>query len=105
MEKKYNIKRNREPLTDADISKGQDFDSFLKSYNATHIPFYKTGMFYMSVVAVGVVIAVGSYFALNNTETPAEPTAFVQPALKGIDVADTVFKVDAAEGGNFIYNT
>jgi hypothetical protein len=105
MEKKYNIKRNREPLTDADISKGQDFDSFLKSYNASRVPFYKTGMFYMSVVAVGVVIAVGSYFALNNTETPAGPTAFVQPALNGINVADTVFKVDGAEGGNFIYNS
>lgn len=103
--KNYNIKRNREPLTDADIEKGQNFDSFMKAYNASRVPFYKTGPFYMGVVAVGIVIAVGTYFALNNTEAPAEQTAFIQPALNGIDIADTVFKVDGAEGGNFLYNT
>ncbi len=103
--KNYNIKRNREPLTDADIAKGQNFDAFLKTYSGAKPPFYKTGTFYMSVVAVGVVIAVGSYFLSSGNEKTPEQTAYVQAPLKGIDVADTVFKLDAAEGGEFIYNT
>lgn len=102
--KNYNIKRNREPLTDADISKGQNFDAFLKAYSGAKVPFYKTGTFYMSVVALGLVIGVGAYF-LANSEDDATPSAYIQPALNGIDVADTVFKMDAAEGGEFIYNT
>jgi hypothetical protein len=104
--KKYTIKRNREPLTEEDVKKGQDFDAFMKTYSASRIPFYKTGTFYMSVVALGIVIAVGSYFLINNSTTPTEKeTAFVQPPLAGINIADTVFNVDAAEGGNFMYNT
>jgi hypothetical protein len=103
--KNYNIKRNREPLTDADIAKGQNFDAFMKAYSGAKIPFYKTGTFYMSVAALGLVIGVGSYFLSNSGEEAAAPTAFVQPALKGVDVADTVFTMDAAEGGEFIYNT
>lgn len=103
--KNYNIKRNCEPLTDADIAKGQDFDAFMKAYSGARTPFYKTGTFYMSVVALGLVIGVGSYFLSNSEEQAAAPTAFVQAPLKGIDVADTVYTMDAAEGGEFIYNT
>ncbi|MDQ3108427.1 MAG: hypothetical protein M3R17_00905 [Bacteroidota bacterium] len=101
----YNIKRNREPLTEADVAKGQNFDAFLKAYSGAKVPFYKTGTFGLSVVALGVVIAVGSYFLVSNDDKNTAPTAFVQPALNGIDVADTVFTMDAAEGGEFIYNT
>ncbi|MEO5641968.1 MAG: hypothetical protein ABIQ40_09615 [Bacteroidia bacterium] len=101
--KNYNIKRNREPLTDADISKGQNFDAFLKAYSGAKIPFYKTGTFYMSVIALGVVIGVGAY--LLSDEKVVNQSAYVQPALNGIDVADTVFKLDAAEGGEFMYTT
>ncbi len=100
----YNINRNRKPLTDADISKGQDFDAFLKSYSGAKPPFYKTGTFYMSVVALGLVIGVGAYF-MTNEEDAAAKTAYVQPAFNGIDVADTVYKMNAAEGGEFIYTT
>jgi hypothetical protein len=103
--KNYNIKRNREPLTDADISKGQNFDAFLKAYSGAKVPFYKTGKFYTGVVALGLVIGVGAYVLSTDADKADEKTAFIQPELKGIDIADTVFKMDAAEGGEFIYNT
>ncbi|CAN5366182.1 hypothetical protein BH09BAC5_BH09BAC5_12090 [soil metagenome] len=103
--KNYNIKRNREPLTDADIAKGQDFDSFLKTYSGAKTPFYKTGKFYLGAVTLVAVIAVGSYFLINETAKTPEQTAFVQPAINGVDIADTVYKMDAAEGGEFMYST
>lgn len=104
--KKYTIKRNREPLTEEDVKKGQDFDKFLKTYSAAKPPFYKTGTFYLSVVTIGIVIVVGSYFAMNNSdESKNAETAFVQAPLNGIDIADTIYTVDAVNGGEFIYNT
>lgn len=103
--KNYNIKRNREPLTDADVAKGQDFDAFLKAYSGAKTPFYKTGTFLTSVVALGIVIGVGAYVLSTKEDDAPTPTAFVQPALNGIDVADTMFTLDAAEGGEFMYNT
>ncbi|MCX6310067.1 MAG: hypothetical protein NT084_00320 [Bacteroidetes bacterium] len=104
--KNYTIKRNREPLTEEDVKKGQDFDKFMKTYSATKPPFFKTTTFYMSVVAVGIVIAVGSYFLITNSdEQKKTETAFVQAPLNGIDIKDTVYLMDAASGGEFIYNT
>ena len=102
----YKINRNREPLTEEDIQSGQNFDTFMKSYSASSVPFYKTGTFSLSAVAVGVVIVIGNYFLNDRLEkvTTAE-TAFVQPALAGIDIADTTFVVDASKGGSFLYST
>ena len=103
---KYKINRNREPLTDADVQKGQDFDAFMKAYSGSPKPFYKTSTFKLTVVALGLVIGVGTYVALNSDGTnPAKNTAYVSPALPGIDIADTTYKMDAAEGGNFLYST
>ena len=105
MENKYNINRNRKPLTPEDVQQGQDFDAFMKAYSARPKPFYKTTTFYASVAAVGVVIAIGSYVLLSGPETPKENTAFVQAPLSGINVNDTAYTVDAASGGDFFYNT
>lgn len=103
---KYKINRNRAPLTDEDVKKGQDFDAFMKAYSGAKKPFYKTSTFKLSVVTLGLVIGVGAYVALNNN-TDKTPTTipYVAPPLAGIDIADTTYKFDAAEGGNFVYNS
>lgn len=102
----YKINRNREPLTEEDIQSGQNFDMFMKSYSASKVPFYKTGTFSLSAVAVGVVIVIGNYFLNDRLEkAPTVETAFVQPALAGIDIADTTFVVDASKGGSFLYSS
>lgn len=105
MENKYNINRNREPLTPEDVQKGQDFDAFMKAYAARPKPFYKTTTFYASVAALGVVIGVGSFLLFSGNESPKTETAFVQAPLAGINVGDTAYTFDAANGGDFLYNT
>lgn len=106
MENKYNINRNREPLTPEDIAKGQNFDSFMKAYGARPKPFFRSSTFYLSVAAAGIVIGVGAY--LLSTGTPSQQPAqqsFVQPPLANIDVKDTAFTVSGAQGGDFLYAT
>lgn len=98
----YNINRNQEPLTDSDISKGQDFDAFMKAYGAKP-SFFKTGKFYAIAAVTGVILIGGTYLALNNTgSNVAETTpAFIQPLFAGAENADTTLTVDAATGGMF----
>lgn len=105
MENKYNINRNREPLTPEDVQKGQDFDAFMKAYAAKPKPFYKTTTFYASVAALGVVIAVGSFMLSGGNENTQASQPFVQAPLNGINVADTAYTIDAASGGDFLYST
>lgn len=98
----YNINRNQEPLTDSDISKGQDFDGFMKAYSAKQPSFFKTTKFYAIAAVTGVILIGGTYLLTNNSETPAaENPAFIQPLFAGAENADTTLTVDAATGGMF----
>ncbi|GAB4131590.1 MAG: hypothetical protein Fur0041_02140 [Bacteroidia bacterium] len=103
---KYNINRNKKPLTDEDIAKGKDFNAFMKSYAAKKKPFYKTKTFYMSVAVTGAVIAVGSYLLLKGPDTPAETDKpFISPAFAGVNISDTTYSINADSSGYFYYNT
>ncbi|HTL81384.1 MAG TPA: hypothetical protein VL651_06755 [Bacteroidia bacterium] len=107
---KYNINRNRDPLTPEDVQKGKDFDTFMKAYSARPKPFWGSKTMYMSIATVGIIAVVaGTWVVMNNSEstTPTEnpKTAFVTPPLEGLDVKDTTYFVDAAAGADFIYKT
>jgi hypothetical protein len=103
---KYKINRNRKPLTDDDVQKGQNFDAFLKAYSDGRKPFYKKTSFYVTVVSLGIFIGVGTYLLTGGDEkNPKAESAFVNPPLAELNIADTTFKLDAANGGNFQYNT
>lgn len=100
--------RNRKKLTPEDAEKGKNFQQVLTGYAAKQNPFYKTTKFYLSVVAVGVVIAVGTVLVVNNnTPTPLADTSeqrpFIDPAVQGLHINDTTFALDAANGGHFDY--
>lgn len=97
----YNINRNQEPLSDADISKGQNFDEFMNAYSAKQPSFFKTGKFYAIAAVTGVMLIGGTYLALNNSNenNVAETNpAFIQPLFAGAEDADTTFSVDATAG-------
>lgn len=98
----YNINRKQEPLTDADIAKGQDFDAFMNAYAAKQPSFFKTTKFY-AIAAVTGVLLIGGISLLTKENTPATPTAanpaFIQPLFAGAENPDTSFTVDAAKGG------
>jgi hypothetical protein len=98
----YNINRNQEPLTDADIAKGQNFDAFMNAYSGPKPSFFKTTKFYAIAAVTGVILIGGTYMLMNSGETPAtENPAFIQPLFAGAENADTNFTVDANRGGMY----
>lgn len=99
----YNINRKQEPLSEADIAKGQDFNAFMNAYTAKQPSFFKTTKFYVLAAVTGVVLIGGGYLLLNDDEkNVAENTpAFIEPLFAGAGDADTGYTVDAAAGGMF----
>src|ERR1044071_4706828 len=97
----YNIKRNKARLTDAEIAKGQNFDSFMKAYNAGKPSFFKTPKFYFLAAVTGAIIVAGTWVILRNDDnTIAENNpGFIQPLFAGAENPDTTFLVDATQGG------
>src|SRR5665213_2968111 len=103
---KYKINRKREPLTDADVKKGQNFDAFMKTYSSSQKPFYKTSTFKLSVITFGIVIAVGTYFVMNSDQkNQATISSFIDAPLAGINIPDTTFKMNANVESTFFYST
>ncbi|HTF04029.1 MAG TPA: hypothetical protein VK826_08385 [Bacteroidia bacterium] len=100
----YNINRNREPLSESDIAKGKDFNSFMDAYGAKQPSFFKTTKFYVVAAVTGIVLVGGGYLLLNNNDsTLAENNpAFIQSLFDGARDADTGFVVDATQGGMFM---
>jgi len=99
----YNINRKQEPLSDADIAKGQDFNAFMNAYSAKQPSFFKSTKFYVLAVVTGVVLIGGGYLLLNEDENNVAENnpAFIQPLFAGAGAADTGFTVDATAGGMF----
>lgn len=98
--KNFNIKRNREPLSESDISKGQDFSAFMNAYNAKQPSFFKTKKFYVLAGVAAAVLITGSIFLLNIGEIPNEErAAFIAPLFENANAPDTTFGVDATTGG------
>ena len=103
---KYKINRNRKPLTDDDVQKGQNFDAFMKAYSAGRKPFYKKTSFIVTAITLGVVLSVGTYMLVNGDEkNTSAPTAFVNAPLENLDIPDTTYRIDAANGVVLQYNT
>lgn len=100
----YNINRNKEPLTESDIAKGQDFGAFMKAYSAAKPSFFKTPKFYALAAITGAIIIVGTWMMMKSDDQQvAEATpGFIQPLFAEAGDPDTNFIVDATKGGIFM---
>lgn len=106
----YHINRNREPLSESDIAKGKDFNSFMNAYDAKQAssskgtPSGKTPKFYLMAAVIGAVLIGGGYYFLsdNNSSVAENKPAFIQPLFDGARDADTGFVVNATTGGMFM---
>jgi hypothetical protein len=102
---KFNIKRNREPLSEEDIRKGQDFNAFMNAYEAKQSGNSGTKSFFRSpkffaLAAVAILAIIAGVFFFSDEESAIEtPVAFIDPAFDGAGAPDTTFTVDAATGG------
>lgn len=104
--KNFNIQRNKEPLTEADIAKGQNFEKFMDAYPAAKPSFFKTPKFYALAAITGAVIVAGTWMILNSEDTTiAEETpGFIAPLFPEAAYADTAFTVDGTNGGILMNN-
>lgn len=100
----FNINRNKEPLTESDIAKGQDFGAFMKAYSATKPSFFKTPKFYALAAITGAIIIAGTWVIMNSDDQQVAESnpGFIEPLFDEAANADTAFMVDAAKGGTLM---
>lgn len=100
----YNINRNKEPLSESDIAKGQDFNAFMNAYKGAKPSFFKTTKFYAIAAVTGAIIIAGTWMLMKSDDNVVEETnpGFIQPLFAEAGNADTGFVVDAAKGGIFM---
>lgn len=100
----YNVNRNKEPLTESDIAKGQDFNAFMNAYKGAKPSFFKTTKFYAIAAVTGAIIIVGTWMLMKSDDSAVTETnpGFIQPLFAEAGDADTGFVVDATKGGMFM---
>ena len=106
--KNYKINTNREPLSEADIQAGQNFEQVLKGYKAIKPPFYKAAKFWFGsgAVLVATVAAVLLFKGLNPADNLSEPTRnFIQPPIAEADITYTTYNLVAGTDSVLEYKT
>lgn len=95
--KNFKINTNRQPLTDADINAGKDFDKVLSSYRAIKAPFYKSAKFWFGASALAVVttVAVLLFNGMDGKDTPIYTSQFINPPVAECDIKNTGFIIPA----------
>lgn len=91
--KNFKINTNRQPLTDADINAGKDFNKVLSSYRAIKAPFYKSAKFWFGASALAVVttVAVLLFNGMDGQDTPIYTSQFINPPVAECDIRNTGF--------------
>lgn len=94
---KIKIEVGYEKLTETDIKNSQNFDKVYTSYIKSKPPFYKNPLLIGSIVVITVVASIfiaGKYKANKVEENQQKNTAFINPPLKGVDVAFETYLVN-----------
>ncbi len=115
MKQNYNIKRNPEPLSDAQIAKHQDFDALLKAYQASELPkrtaITRRMWVATSAVAAALVGIIGfsTLFSSASKSYDKQQTAYfeaqeyINPPLTEMKPSFASYTVNTNEGGSYEY--
>ena len=101
---KYNINRNRPPLTDTDLSAERNFYKVLRKYNGLKIPFYRSGRFLASSSAIVVSASVMLIFLFDNNDKAGKPS-FISPPFAQAVIATDSFTVQADSAVDILYKS
>lgn len=102
--KNYKINMNREPLSDADITKGKDFDRLLKKYNAAKDPIYKTIKFWFGASALAAA-AITGVLLFNYNNNPPNRAPFINPPIAAVNIPTTGYQVNTERDSTITYSS
>jgi hypothetical protein len=104
---KYNIKKNREKLSDSEIQQQMNFDKFMSGYTPTKFNFLKGAKFYSIIASVTVVVVAAGYMVFNASKNEASSNLqpFIQPPIAALDVPSDSFVLLNTKDTTLVYST
>jgi len=97
---KIKINVNRAKFTEEEISQSMNFNKVISAVPAPPKTFFKTPVFYASVIITAIIITVVVTQFIKTKEQP-----FINPPLKGVNIAYSEYKVDNAKDTVLEYKT
>ena len=104
--KNYKINMNREPLSDADIAKGKDFNRLLRGYNAIKAPIYKTIKFWFSASALAAAtITAVVFFNYRDGSHNRNSAPFINPPIAANNIQTISYRVNTGSDSTITYTS
>ncbi len=94
--KNYKVNTDHEPLNEADIARGKNFNEVLKNYRALKTPFFKTTKFWGSasalvVASIASIVMYNKMAGFDNVNGQSQP--FINPPVAQADIPATKYVV------------
>lgn len=109
--KKFHINTNPEKLSDAEIQKQMNFDSFVQGVKpaagaGAKTSLFKSTKFYAWSAAAVVAAGITGFFMLNNSPEKTIPyVPFIQPPVAAMDIPDTPYEIESAADTIIMHTT
>ena len=104
---KFKFKKDREKLSDQEISQQMNFDKFISGYTPIKSWFSKLTQFNSLIVSTAVVLVAAGYliFRPAKTESIVAIKPFVDPPVQTMDLVSTVFACNNQADTTLVYKT
>lgn len=104
---KYNIKKNREKLSDSEIEQQMNFDKFMTGYTPTKFNFLKGAKFYSIIASVTVVLVATGYMVFNSSKKEASSNLkpFIQAPIAELNIVSESFDLFGTKDTTLVYST
>lgn len=109
--KNFKINKNREPLTEADLSSGKDFGRLMQAYQAAKVPLFKTAKFWFGALSV-MVTAITALVIYTKVIAPdsfatdgVEQATFINPPMPQADIKREMYAIAADKDTIIAYTT
>ncbi len=104
---KFNIKKNREPLSEKELQQNMNFDKFMSGYTPVKGVFPKGIKLYSFLASAAAILGVAGYFALkspgSNNSIAVQP--FVNPPVPSLQAEQSAFNCNTFGDTTLVYPT